>query len=571
MVSSMMKKTLARAAAACTLGALLAAPSLAQNTYIDTVLAANNESYRPLNLVDPLLGNGWGIAIRPPGAGGHFWISNGSTGTTTTYVGDVHTPKGFIPLHQDELKSVDIPIGSGKLFDGRPVTPISIPTGQVFNHSPTDFVVSGEGITAASKFIFVQGDGTISGWTEKRDENNVLRRQTRSVIQVDISHLYDDERLLYTGCAVTDFPKDNFLFVTNWTGERVEKYDHNWQRVPIPEGRFSLPKEGETWRAWNIQYFHTGPKGEGRLWVTFNRAEDPWEEYPEFGAVAEFDLEGNMTRRFTQTMDTDHYADSELRDPWGLAIAPANFGPFSNMMLVANFGDGTIAAFDLKANKFVDFLRDAKGEPIIVDGIWGLTFGNGVALGDTNALYYAAGPNVETDGTFGTIRFLPDTCPVIASRSDSVSVCTTGGKAKFSVNAAGPTHQTYQWQVESAPGTWTSIADGEMPGVGVASGTTTPTLTIMSITRGSAFRCVVSNPCGSATSQPTHLVFDGAACCPGDANRDRLINAADVLGMLGAMGSKVPAGSGSDFNTDGVIDQQDLEALLNHFGTVCGM
>src|SRR5262249_46205691 len=91
--------------------------------------------------------------------------------------------------------------------------------------------------------------------------------------------------------------------------------------------------------------------------------------------------------------------------PWGLAIAPKTFGPFSGALLVANFGDGTIAAFDLATGAFRDYLRDQTGAPLIEDGVWGLAFGNGVSLGDADSLYYTAGPNAEQDGIFGRLRY----------------------------------------------------------------------------------------------------------------------------------------------------------------------
>jgi uncharacterized protein (TIGR03118 family) len=384
---------------------LLAGSALAQNSYHATTLVANDEKYHPTIMVDPLLQNGWGVAIRPPGAGGHFWISNFASGTTTTYQGDVNG----VPLHQDSL-TVDIGYGSGLRVDGRPVADPPQPTGQVYNYSTTDFVVSGEGITNASKFIFVTGEGTISGWTELPDPAHPgqLLRQTTSVVTVDQSPEYDDDRLRFTGCAVTDFPGNNRLYVTNYITNEVEVYDANWQRIPMPAGRFffpDMPPDG--YHVWNIQYFHSGPNGEGRLWVAYALGDDPWEQDPTHGYAAEFDLDGNYIRRLTLACDLDPWADGELRVPWGLAFAPADFGPFSGALLVANFGDGTIAAFDPHTTRFIDFLRDEEGEPISIDGIWGLTFGNGVALGDSNALYFTAGPNNEQDGLFGSIRFAP--------------------------------------------------------------------------------------------------------------------------------------------------------------------
>jgi uncharacterized protein (TIGR03118 family) len=92
-----------------------------------------------------------------------------------------------------------------------------------------------------------------------------------------------------------------------------------------------------------------------------------------------------------------------LNLPWGMAIAPSTFGRFANDLIVANFGDGTVAAFDMKTGNFEGYLRDRDTHIISIDGIWGLAFGNGVSLGDANALYYTAGPNTEQDGEFGRI------------------------------------------------------------------------------------------------------------------------------------------------------------------------
>jgi uncharacterized protein (TIGR03118 family) len=103
------------------------------------------------------------------------------------------------------------------------------------------------------------------------------------------------------------------------------------------------------------------------------------------------------------------FSDGGMLDaPWGVAIAPAGFGTFGGDLLVANFGDGTISAFDLATGAYIDNLRDAAGNEISIDGIWGLTFGNGVSLGDANALYFTAGPNGEEDGLFGRVTVAPE-------------------------------------------------------------------------------------------------------------------------------------------------------------------
>jgi len=553
-------------AAACVAGAQ------AQSGYVQTILVANDPAYEPLNLVDPLLGNGWGVALRPPGAGGHFWISNFNTGTTTTYVGDVRDANGvFTPLYQDSLTVVEIPPGNGVRYDGRPTAPIAQPTGQVFNYSPTDFVVSGEGITGASKFIFVTGEGTISGWTEVRDAQGVLHRQTRAVIMVDQSQSFDDDRLRFTGCAVTDFGSNNRLYATNFTKDEVEVYDHEFRRLDMPPGRFRYPGQPDGFRAWNIQYFRTGPGGEGRLWVAYALMEEPWEEDPDFGAVAEFDLEGNFIRRLLTTLDFDPMANSELRAPWGLAIAPADFGPLSGTMLAANFGDGSIAAFDLNTGRFVDFVRDDAGEIISVDGVWGIAFGNGVALGDTDALYFAAGPNNEVDGTFGTIRLTSSTCPVIQEQPAPISVCP-GATAVLSVSAPSPVGVRYRWQSSSLLGVWTDLMDGPIGDTGaVASGSNTATLHIASMTAAAAitYRCIIENACGAAESAIAEIAVrapDDPACatCDADVNCDGSPDQGDVACMILAVAGDASCLCGdADFNRDGSADQGDLAAVIS--------
>ena len=117
---------------------------------------------------------------------------------------------------------------------------------------------------------------------------------------------------------------------------------------------------------------------------------------PGAGHIAVYDLDGHLLQEMADT--------GKLNSPWGLAIAPENFGPFGKALLVANFGDGTIAAFDTKSGAFRDYLRDPAGKPIAVDKIWGLAFGNGVSLGDSDSLYFTAGPNQEQDGLFGRLR-----------------------------------------------------------------------------------------------------------------------------------------------------------------------
>jgi uncharacterized protein (TIGR03118 family) len=118
---------------------------------------------------------------------------------------------------------------------------------------------------------------------------------------------------------------------------------------------------------------------------------------PGNGHVVANEPDGRIVQEFTDA--------SRLNSPWGLAIAPKDFGPFGGALLVGNFGDGTIAAFDVTTGKFLDYLRGGSGTPIVIDKLWGLAFGNGVSLGDADSLYFTAGPNEEQDGVFGRLRY----------------------------------------------------------------------------------------------------------------------------------------------------------------------
>jgi len=127
--------------------------------------------------------------------------------------------------------------------------------------------------------------------------------------------------------------------------------------------------------------------------------DEPTEEVPGagLGRIVAYDRDGNMLQ---------DYADHTLmNDPWGMVIAPGNFGAFSNALLVANFGDGTIAAYDVDTGEELGYLRDPNGNVIMIDGIWGLTFGNGWSLGDADSLYFTAGPDEERDGILGRLEF----------------------------------------------------------------------------------------------------------------------------------------------------------------------
>ena len=170
-------------------------------------------------------------------------------------------------------------------------------------------------------------------------------------------------------------------------------YDDKFNDI-TPNSGFANPF-GSTYQPFNVQVLN------GHVFVAYAEWGTPGEEVTGAGRgrIAEFNTAGALNQIWGDGTGLDA--------PWGLAIAPSDFGAFSNHLLVSNFGDGTIAAFDPTTYTFVDHLRDENGNMVSIEGIWGLQFGNGSSLGESNHLYFAAGPEDETAGLFGSIQAAP--------------------------------------------------------------------------------------------------------------------------------------------------------------------
>jgi uncharacterized protein (TIGR03118 family) len=365
------------------------------NYYSQVNLVANRADFHP-EIIEPDLQNAWGLANRPAGLGGHFWVTTQKTGKSIQYVGDVGGKK----LFQDDLKIVN-------LLEKKK-TP-STPTGVVFNPS-TKFVItqpSPEGsFKSESKFIFVTDSGKVYGWAEKKKEDGKMLRPSDSVLMSDHQKRGDQ----YFGCAIDS--KGEKLFVADFgTHPQMRAFDFNFKEMKLAKDKFKNPfikgaytKAGE-YGPYNVQIIPVN--SQDHVFVAYAQIEkDPKTGKLEageeqkgagLGKLVEYDLDGNLVQIWNDK--------GLLNAPWGITQAPATgFGVYSGNLLVGNFGDGTIVAFDPKTHEAVDYLKTSEQAKVQIDGLWGLMFGNGASLGEKDHLYFAAGPNDETDGLFGKIQ-----------------------------------------------------------------------------------------------------------------------------------------------------------------------
>jgi len=320
-------------------------------------------------LTDANLVNAWGISSGPKTP---FWISDNGTGVSTLY--NVSHPGH--PVALSLVVTIPPPGGS-------PPGTTATPTGNVFNWT-TDFTLSP---LHPSRFIFATEDGTISGWNPAVDPMN-------AILKVDNSA----SAAVYKGLAMGSNKSGNFLFATNFRAGTIDVFDKNFTPATLA-GSFqdpSLPACGP------LQPPCFAPFGianiGGQLYVSYamqDSAKHDDAAGPGSGFVDVFDTNGHFIRRLI--------SNGALNSPWGLVQAPNHFGQFSNDLLVGNFGDGHINAYNPHNGAFRGQLKDDNGNPITIDGLWGLAFGNDGAAGPSSTLFFTAGINKEADGLFGSL------------------------------------------------------------------------------------------------------------------------------------------------------------------------
>ena len=303
----------------------------------------------PASHIDPMLVNAWGLAASSTSP---WWVADNGTNVSTLYDA-TGNPRPLI---------VSVP---------------GAPTGTVF-YGGAGFVVTGAG---SARFIFAAEDGTISAWAP------ALGTQSKVVVPNASAPAHG---AIYKGLAVARTPSGDFLYAADFHNNHVDVFDAGFH--PVPAAAFIDPGLPARFAPFGIQTIN------GKIFVAYAKQDEDAEDEiagDGLGFVSMFNTDGSFVARVASR--------DALNAPWGMAMAPAHFGRFSDDLLVGNFGNGRINVFDGRTFEPKGHLKNTRGKAVVIDGLWGIGFGNGGAAGPVNVLYFAAGPHDESAGVFGRI------------------------------------------------------------------------------------------------------------------------------------------------------------------------
>jgi uncharacterized protein (TIGR03118 family) len=336
--------------------------------------------------------NAWGLTAGPTSP---FWVANQGSGTSTLY--NASQPQSqVVPL------VVSIPANP----TDNPLPAHGSPTGTVFNIAGSGFNVTGNGKSGSSIFLFATTDGVIAGWSPSVDPTHALVGTTNA-------------GAVNTGLAIaTDSKAGTLLYAADFSKNTVDVYDQNFTLVTTLPGKFTDPNLPAGYRVFNVQAINN------KLYVEyapFDSATGGVLPGTGNGVVDVYNTDGTLDKAVNGTGRL--ITNGPLNDPWGVALAPSNFGAFSNDLLVGNFGSGTINAFNATTGKFIGQLMTSAGQPFDVEHLWALEFGNGSAAGPANTLFFTAGLTSHfgtgtgtPHGLFGSIQPVPtlaDKAPIV--------------------------------------------------------------------------------------------------------------------------------------------------------------
>ena len=315
-------------------------PSAYQATYLVSDVASFNASR-----ADPNLLNAWGIAISNTGI---FWIATNHSSMSVVY----------------DRNGAQL------------ISPVSIPARDSnAGGSPSGAIFNGTSDFGGAKFIFSTEDGIIAAWNSGVTATQVAKSASDNGV--------------YKGLALASNGSANYLYATNFRESKIDVYDKSF--MPVSGMAFSDPNIPAGYGPFGIANIG------GQLYITYalKKLPDMMDDSAGLGHgyVDVFNSDGSFVKRFA--------SQGNLNSPWGVVKSNDGFGSFKNSIVIGNFGDGRINAFDLNGN-LLGQLKDKDSNPIVIDGLWGLAFNP--IVGDPNFLYFTAGPNGEEDGTFGYVQ-----------------------------------------------------------------------------------------------------------------------------------------------------------------------
>ena len=320
---------------------------------------------------DAHLVNPWGIAFGPTTA---IWVANNRTASATQYDGNGKAQPAATPLVVNFA-----PSAAGAAFN---------PTGIVFNLS-SDFVVSATA-SGASHFIFAGEGGMIAGWSPGVDRTHAITAFTAA------------DGAVYKGLAIANNGAGNFLYATDFHGSKVDVFDTHFTKQATSATAFAFldPTLPVGYAPFGIQALNTGAAGATQIYVTYAQ-QNGTDNHDQtngagLGLVDIFDTNGEFVSHLVST-------GGLLNAPWGIALAPADFGTLSNSLLIGNFGDGKINAFATGTGAFVGAVADSSGTAFAQPGLWGIAFGNDSSNQPHNTLFFSAGVNDQVNGELGRI------------------------------------------------------------------------------------------------------------------------------------------------------------------------
>jgi uncharacterized protein (TIGR03118 family) len=314
---------------------------------------------------DPQLVNPWGLAF---GLSTFFWVANNGTATSTLYDGDGN-------VHSDVVGGpVSLPVEGEEAG----------PTGVVFNGGDGFQMTSGDA-SGPARFIFATMSGQLIAWSADVDPRN-------AVVVADDSA--NGSR--YFGLAILTSGSRTLLYAADFPNRQIDVYDQSFHPAgSLAQSAFIDPQLPTGYAPFGIQAI------EGRIYVAYaqlNAGSGDEEAGPGNGYVSVFDADGAFIARVASR--------GLLNAPWGMTRAPASFGDFGGALLIGNFGDGRITAYDAQTYQVLGQLESDLDKPIAIPGLWAISFGNGAMAGEENDLYFTAGPGDEMHGIFGEISSL---------------------------------------------------------------------------------------------------------------------------------------------------------------------